>query len=66
MSIFLLQVHNYQYDASGQLIKDIDEDIEEIIREAFDVDGPSLIEVNSSLEYLAAYINISQIKKSRQ
>ena len=45
---------------------DNNEDIEDIIRQAFDVDGPSLIEVNSSLEYLAAYINISQIKKSRQ
>ena len=40
------------------------EDIGEIIRQAFEVNGPSLIEVNSSLEYLAAYINISQIKES--
>jgi len=53
------------YGVKGFKIEN-NEDIEEIIREAFDVDGPSLIEVNSSLEYLAAYINISQIKKSRQ
>jgi len=41
-------------------------DIEKIIKQAFEVDGPSLIEVKSSLEYLAAYINISEIKKSHQ
>ena len=38
------------------------EDIEPVIKEAFAVDGPSLIEVNASLEYLAAYINMSTIR----
>jgi acetolactate synthase I/II/III large subunit len=40
------------------------EDIEITIRQAFEVDGPSLIEVNTSLEYLAAYINMSEIRAS--
>ena len=35
-----------------------------VVKKAFDASGPSLIEVKSSLEYLAAYINISQIREA--
>jgi acetolactate synthase-1/2/3 large subunit len=49
------------YGARGFKIESND-DIESVIKEAFAVDGPSLIEVNASLEYLAAYINMSQIR----
>ncbi|MBT5941276.1 MAG: hypothetical protein HOG95_15195 [Rhodospirillaceae bacterium] len=49
------------YGAKGFKIE-TNEDIEPVIKEAFAVDGPSLIEVNASLEYLAAYINMSTIR----
>ena len=39
-----------------------DEDIERTVAEAFEVDGPSLIEVKTSLEYISAYTTISQIR----
>jgi len=51
------------YGAKGFKIESND-DIAPVIKEAFAVDGPSLIEVNASLEYLAAYINMSQIRDS--
>ena len=51
------------YGAKGFKINK-NEDIERVIKEAFAVDGPALIEVNASLEYLAAYINLSQIRKA--
>ena len=41
---------------------DIDEDIKPVIAEAFKVDGPSLIEVKTSLEYISAFTTISQIR----
>jgi acetolactate synthase-1/2/3 large subunit len=49
------------YGAKGFKINK-NEDIERVIKQAFAVDGPALIEVNSSLEYLAAYINMSEIR----
>ncbi|MGY8998646.1 MAG: thiamine pyrophosphate-dependent enzyme [Rhodospirillales bacterium] len=51
------------YGAKGFKIES-NEDIVSVVKEAFAVDGPSLIEVNSSLEYLAAYINMSQIREA--
>jgi acetolactate synthase-1/2/3 large subunit len=51
------------YGARGFKIES-NEDIVSVVKEAFAVDGPSLIEVNSSLEYLAAYINMSQIREA--
>ena len=51
------------YGAKGFKINK-NEDIERVIKQAFAVDGPALIEVNASLEYLAAYINLSQIRKA--
>ena len=39
-----------------------DEDIKPVIAEAFKVDGPSLIEVKTSLEYISAFTTISQIR----
>jgi acetolactate synthase-1/2/3 large subunit len=53
------------YGAKGFKINK-NEDIERVFKEAFAVDGPVLIEVNSSLEYLAAYINMSQIRATNQ
>ena len=49
------------YGAKGFKIETND-DIAPVIKKAFKVDGPALIEVNASLEYLAAYINMSQIR----
>ena len=49
------------YGAKGFKIESND-DIEPVIKKAFAVDGPALIEVTASLEYLAAYINMSQIR----
>ena len=40
-----------------------DQDIKPVIAEAFNVDGPSLIEVKTSLEYISAYTTISQIRE---
>jgi acetolactate synthase-1/2/3 large subunit len=51
------------YGAKGFKIES-NEDIVSVVKEAFAVDGPSLIEVNSSLEYLAAYINMSHIREA--
>ena len=51
------------YGAKGFKIETND-DIASVVKEAFAVDGPSLIEVNASLEYLAAYINMSTIRKA--
>jgi acetolactate synthase-1/2/3 large subunit len=53
------------YGAKGFKIE-TNEDIAPVIKEAFAVDGPSLIEVKASLEYLAAYINMSQIKAAKK
>ena len=39
-----------------------DEDIKSVMAEAFNVDGPSLIEVKTSLEYISAFTTISQIR----
>jgi acetolactate synthase-1/2/3 large subunit len=53
------------YGAKGYKINTNDQ-IQGILKEAFAVDGPVLIEVNSSLEYLAAYINMSEIRATHQ
>ena len=42
-----------------------DDDIKPAIAEAFAVDGPSLIEVKTSLEYISAFTTISQIRSSQ-
>ena len=42
-----------------------DDDIKSIIAKAFDVDGPALIEVKTSLEYISAFTTISQMKAAR-
>jgi len=39
-----------------------DDDIKPVIAEAFAVDGPSLIEVKTSLEYISAFTTIEQIR----
>ena len=39
-----------------------DEEIKPVIDEAFKVDGPSLVEVKTSLEYISAFTTISQIR----
>ena len=39
-----------------------DEDIKSVIDKAFKVDGPSLVEVKTSLEYITAYTTISQLR----
>lgn len=39
-----------------------DDDIKSVIAEAFVVDGPSLIEVKTSLEYISAFTTISQMR----
>ena len=41
-----------------------DDDIKPAIAEAFSVDGPSLIEVKTSLEYISAYTTIDQIRSA--
>ena len=41
-----------------------DDDIKPAIAEAFAVDGPSLIEVKTSLEYISAFTTISQIRSA--
>jgi acetolactate synthase-1/2/3 large subunit len=51
------------YGANGFKIEK-NEDIEGVLKKAFTIDGPVLIEVNSSLEYLAAYIKMSEIRKT--
>ena len=53
------------YGASGFKINK-NEDIKVVLEKAFSIDGPVLIEVNSSLEYLAAYIKMSEIRKTHQ
>ena len=41
-----------------------DDDIKLVIADAFGVDGPSLIEVKTSLEYISAFTTIEQIRES--
>jgi len=53
------------YGAKGFKINK-NEDIQEVLEKAFAIDGPVLVEVNSSLEYLAAYINMSDIRATHQ
>ena len=53
------------YGAKGFKINK-NEDIQEVLKKAFAIDGPVLVEVNSSLEYLAAYINMSDIRATHQ
>jgi len=51
------------YGAKGFKVEK-NEDIPDVFERAFAVEGPSLIEVSASLEYLAAYINMSQIREA--
>ena len=53
------------YGAKGFKINKND-DIEGVLEKAFSIDGPVLIEVKSSLEYLAAYVNMSEIRKTHE
>ncbi len=39
-----------------------DDDIKPVIKEAFAVDGPSLIEVKTSLEYISAFTTITKLR----
>ena len=53
------------YGAKGFKINKND-DIEGVLEKAITIDGPVLIEVKSSLEYLAAYVNMSEIRKTHE
>lgn len=49
------------YGARGFTIE-TDDDIKPVIADALAVDGPSLVEVKTSLEYITAYTTMSQIR----
>ncbi|MEE3000190.1 MAG: thiamine pyrophosphate-dependent enzyme [Pseudomonadota bacterium] len=51
------------YGANGFKIT-TNADIPKVMKEAFSINGPCLIEVTTSLEYLAAYTNISDIRNT--
>lgn len=51
------------YGATGLRITS-DEDIEPIVEQAMATDGPVLVEVMTSLEYIAAYGRLSEIRKA--
>jgi acetolactate synthase-1/2/3 large subunit len=53
------------YGATGFKINK-NEDIKRVLKKAFNNDGPVLIEVDSSLEYLAAYVKMSEIRKTHE
>jgi len=53
------------YGARGFKIE-VNDDIPNIMQEAFSINGPSLIEVSTSPEYLVAYTKISDIKNAKE